>query len=190
MKFYSIFEFPSNKLYAVKFEGETQDEYQKAFNQWQDVEYLHHFFEEHKADLKNQIFNAPSVDDAIIQTLKESSKFEQYIRSLCRQEKTNLNDIIFRPLNKNETKIELQQNKAYGSVGTPSWLRLYAIRLSKSIYFVTGSAIKLTRSMEEREHTKVELEKLKKVAQYLKNEGIIEEDNFGYLEIQNQQYLL
>lgn len=186
MIFCSIFVFPNNKLYAVKFEGETQDEYQKAFNQWQDVEYLHDFFEEYKADLENEIYNCPSVDEAITRTLKESREFEQHIRALCKQEKNNLNDVIFRPLNKNETKIELQQNKAYGTADGPSWLRLYAIRLSQSIYFVTGSAIKLTATMGEREHTKKELEKLTKVAQYLKTEGIIDEDDFGYLEIQNQ----
>ncbi|SDC96909.1 hypothetical protein [Niabella drilacis] len=186
MTFCSIFVFPNNKLYAVKFDGETQDEYQKAFNQWQDVEYLHDFFEEHKADLENGFYNCPSVDEAIAQTLKESREFEQRIRALCKQEKNNLNDVIFRPLNKKETKIELQQNKAYGMGNSRSWLRLYAIRLSQSIYFVTGSAIKLTATMSEREHTKKELEKLTKVAQDLKDEGIIEEDDFGYLEIQNQ----
>lgn len=186
MQFYAIFDFPNNKLYSVKFEGEAQDEYQKAFNQWQDVEYLHNFFGEHEADLEKEIFNYPSVDEAIIRTLKESREFEEYILALCKQEETKLNDVIFRPLNKNETKVELQQNKAYGMGNARSWLRLYAIRLSQSFYIVTGSAIKLTAGMNEREHTKEELRKLTKVAQYLKNEGVIDEDDFGYLEIQNQ----
>ena len=44
--------------------------------------------------------------------------------------------------------------------------------------------------MHERAHTGRKLEKLIKVAAYLKAEGIIDEDDFGYLEIQNQSFLL
>lgn len=34
----------------------------------------------------------------------------------------------------------------------PSWLRLYAIKLEPGCYIITGGAIKLTRTMEERQH--------------------------------------
>ncbi len=40
-----------------------------------------------------------------------------------------------------------------------SWLRLYAIKLEPGCYVITGGAIKLTRTMEEREHTLKELSK-------------------------------
>ena len=45
-----------------------------------------------------------------------------------------------------------------------SWLRIYAIKLEPGIYVITGGAIKLTRTMQEREHTLVELARMEKVA--------------------------
>lgn len=59
-----------------------------------------------------------------------------------------------------------------------SWLRIYAIKLSQGVYVITGGAIKLTLKMEERSHTKAELEKLEKVRRFLLNEDIIDDDSF------------
>lgn len=60
----------------------------------------------------------------------------------------------------------------------PSWLRIYAIKLSQGVYVITGGAIKLTLKMEERNHTKVELAKLENVRRFLLNEDIIDDDSF------------
>ena len=59
-----------------------------------------------------------------------------------------------------------------------SWLRLYAIKLSMGIYIITGGAIKLTRTMQEREHTLQELEKMEKVRNFLLNEHVFDENSF------------
>ena len=59
-----------------------------------------------------------------------------------------------------------------------SWLRIYAIKLNPGIYVVTGGTIKLTRTMEEREHTLKELMKMEKVRQYLVANNVIEDDSF------------
>ena len=59
-----------------------------------------------------------------------------------------------------------------------SWLRLYAIKLSMGIYIITGGAIKLTRTMQEREHTLQELEKMEKVRNFLIREHVFDEDSF------------
>ena len=40
---------------------------------------------------------------------------------------------------------------------------IYAIKLEPGIYVITGGAIKLTRTMQEREHTLRELAKMEKV---------------------------
>ena len=44
-----------------------------------------------------------------------------------------------------------------------SWLRIYAIKLEPGIYVITGGAIKLTRTMQEREHTLLELDKMEEM---------------------------
>ncbi len=59
-----------------------------------------------------------------------------------------------------------------------SWLRIYAIKLATGVYIITGGAIKLTATMEEREHTQAELTKMEMVRNFLLNEGIIDDDGF------------
>lgn len=52
-------------------------------------------------------------------------------------------------------------------------------------YLVTGGAIKLTATMQEREHTLKELYKMEKVRQYLLSENVIDADGFN--EMINEQ---
>jgi len=56
------------------------------------------------------------------------------------------------------------------------WLRLYALRIDKQIYIITGGAIKLTRTMQERDHTKKELAKIRMCREYFINKGISDID--------------
>lgn len=91
-------------------------------------------------------------------------------------------DMIFRPLDNNRTaEMLLGKEKARLRKNTnhhPSWLRIYALKLSSGIYIVTGGAIKLTARMQEREHTLKELHKMEKVRQFLFDENIVDEDSF------------
>lgn len=63
-------------------------------------------------------------------------------------------------------------------MGRTSWLRIYAIKLARGIYIVTGGAIKLTATMQEREYTAKELDKIEKVRNFLLAENIIDDDSF------------
>ena len=68
--------------------------------------------------------------------------------------------------------------KEKGRPNRQSWLRLYAIKLNVGIYIITGGAIKLTRTMQEREHTLIELERMEKVRNFLLNEHVFDEESF------------
>ena len=57
-----------------------------------------------------------------------------------------------------------------------SWLRIYAIRINPETYIVTGGAIKLTQTMQERPHTNGQLTRLNQVRDYLIQEGFDEND--------------
>lgn len=57
-------------------------------------------------------------------------------------------------------------------------LRIYALKLAKGVYIITGGAIKLTATMQEREHTAAELERIEKVRNFLLDENIIDDDSF------------
>ena len=57
---------------------------------------------------------------------------------------------------------------------------LWAIReeLEPGCYIITGGAIKLTRTMQEREHTLRELAKMEKVRSHLLTNNIVDKDSF------------
>lgn len=52
------------------------------------------------------------------------------------------------------------------------------LRIANGVYIITGGAIKLTATMQEREHTKKELVKIERVRRYLLEESIIDDDGF------------
>lgn len=190
MQIKRIFVHEKNRLLSIQFEGEEFDEFRKAFAQWQDTEYLLDFFEQNQKDLHSGFYGSISIDDAIFRTIDGASKLEAlFIRLAGEGEMRNehyLNDKLFKPLNNQEIKIELQQNKAYG-VGSGSWLRIYAIRISADLFVVTGSAIKLVKAMQDSPHTQNELEKLNQVVSYLRAIGFLESSDYdyGYIDIKD-----
>ena len=70
-----------------------------------------------------------------------------------------------------------EKAKGRGVAGHKSWLRIYAIKLEPDIYIVTGGAIKLTRTMEEREHTLHELLNMERVRNFLIGQRVFDLDS-------------
>lgn len=91
---------------------------------------------------------------------------------------------LFKNLNNNEIGYkELSQQKAHHH-----WLRLYAIRIDEERYVITGGAIKLDGGaiaanrkyrMQDRPHTNKELIKINKYRDFLRSEGVINEESFN-----------
>lgn len=182
-----IFEIVEGCLLSVRYEGHEKDEFERIFDLWkEDVEFLEKFFENHKNDLQSGHFGIVSVENAVSKTLEEAAEFESHIFKVAEKGVNNLDETldvrIFSPLHKNETSTKLIESKAYGRAER-SWLRLYAIRIGNHKYLVTGGAIKLTRTMQDRLHTREELEKLKTVSKYLKEQDIMDDDDFYFIDI-------
>lgn len=134
------------------------------------------FFINNQDDLN--AFYHVSIEDAIWDTIEDSDKIESMLLELGESDDL---DTLFRPLNNNEIAESLLQKDKARLKDRPvhsSWLRVYAIRLSTGAYIITGGAIKLTFKMEEREHTRNELNKIEKVRNFLLNEHIIDDDSF------------
>ena len=96
-------------------------------------------------------------------------------------------DKIFRPLENSRTSEMLLGKEKARLRNTPrhaSWLRIYAIKLEPGVYVITGGAIKLTRTMQEREHTLVELARMEKVRRFLLDNDIADKDSF--VDYQNE----
>jgi len=91
-------------------------------------------------------------------------------------------DILFKHLeNSRYWEMVLGREKAYGDGGYrhQSWLRIYAIKIEPGVYLVTGGAIKLTATMEQRSHTLAELAKMERVRNYLLDNAVYDLDGFN-----------
>lgn len=87
-------------------------------------------------------------------------------------------DKLFAPLDNSEyNEVLLSRRKGRG---TTKHLRLYAVKIDKDVYVITGGAIKLPlhHLMKDRPHTRKELLKLEKTRDFLKEHGIHDKDSF------------
>ena len=161
------------RLWAVRFNKDNQNALQKVLSQWSDAEWLADFFTQNLDDLISY-FRITNIEDAIYQTMEDRDELACIIMDISPD--ANL-DRFFRPLENNRST-EMILGKEKGRPHRRSWLRLYAIKLSMGIYIITGGAIKLTRTMQEREHTLQELERMEKVRNFLIREHVFDEDSF------------
>ena len=166
-----------NHLWAVKNPDKELDELTSLFEQWNDANYLFKFARDNIDDLKSY-FKIERVSQAIQDTFEDSDALEELILTFPYTEEL---DTLFKPLDVTDTKsMELTRQKArnWERERHDSWLRIYAIRLEPNVYVVTGGAIKLTRAMQDKEHTMIELNKLNKCKEFLKRNGVFDKDSF------------
>lgn len=164
-------------LWAVKEPDKELDELTLLFEQWNDADYLFRFFKENIDDLKSY-FKIERISQAIQDTFEDSDVLEELILTFPYTEEL---DTLFRPLDVSDTRnVELTRQKArnWERERHDSWLRIYAIRLEPNVYVVTGGAIKLTKTMQDKEHTMIELNKLNKCKEFLKRHGVFDKDSF------------
>ena len=164
-------------LWAVRNMEKPKNELALLFDSWNDIGFLMDFFMENLDDLK-QFFHIQRISDAIDDTMDDAEELQRLILDIPYTE--NL-DELFTPLGSADLTIrELTREKArnWDRIDHASWLRVYAVRLEKNVFVVTGGAIKLTRSMQERPHTQVQLDKLNSCRQYLLDNGVFDSDSF------------
>ena len=155
-----------------------------TFDKWNDHDWLRDFFKVNSSDLSSY-FKITNLNQAIYDTISDAQELECVILDSIASDKL---DSLFRPLeNTRDAEVLLGKEKAKGNrlFRHDSWLRLYAIRFQRNSYLVTGGTIKLTRTMQEREHTLEELHKLEKVRNFLISEGAYDIDGF-YDLLQNK----
>jgi hypothetical protein len=159
-------------LWSIQLDSQSRSEFEKFFDQVNDIEWLHHFFDHNNADLHSGFFGSITIGVAVSRTLDEAEEMENSLYDFSEQGFKGGDDNLqhlFKPLNNFEYTITARQkSKARIRKG---WLRLYAIRLAENCYLVTGGAIKLTQDMK-RAHLQDELRKLEQSKQFLRNSGI------------------
>lgn len=165
------------RLWAVRYNGESDNALYTLFDKWGDVVWLRQFFRDNWDDLI-AYFKVTDINQAIEDTIEDNDQLQCLMLDLNPDSDLEL---LFHPLeNFRTSEMVLGKEKARlkRTIRHSSWLRIYAIKLSQGVYVITGGAIKLTLKMEERNHTKAELAKLEKVRRFLLNEDIIDDDSF------------
>jgi hypothetical protein len=180
MKISSIFAIKKAVLYSVAYDNLPM-EFKRLFKLWiSDFESLELFFEENIKDLESGYFKNITVEEAMLRTRENDLKLRKQFDDIVNDKYLNSNKLqsLFRPLNNSEyqTKI-LSQEKL-----KKDWLRIYAVRISENTYVISGGGIKLTHLMEESSNLKIELQKLKITRQFLIENGLTEESDFGFFE--------
>ncbi len=166
------------RLWAVQYDGKEDNCFDELFEQWYDMQWLRTFFKENLADLESY-FHITDVYQAVMETMEEASRLECLMLDITPN--ANL-DQLFRHLeNSRFSEMALGKEKAKGDGlrRHPSWLRIYAIKVEDGVYVVTGGAIKLTATMEERSHTLSELAKLEMVRNYFIDNGVFDKDGLN-----------
>lgn len=181
MKIVSIINVLNSTIYSAKFKGEKENEFRRAFNFWNDPERLFKFFRTHEKDLKSGFFGDIDIIEATERTREYALKLEYRILTAAKRgkkDKTEDLSTIFKPLSEKHRTDYFEMDKVSG-IENRSWLRIYAIRADRNKFIVTGGAIKLVKKMQEREHLKIEIEKLKQTQRYCFNN----EDINSFLEL-------
>ena len=172
------------RLWAVRYDNEPDNCFDSLFAKWYDMSWLRTFFQENITDL-SAFFKITDVYQAVMETLQEAKGLECLMLDISPQADL---DVLFRHLeNGRYSEMSLGREKAKGDgLGyRPSWLRIYAIKIDKGAYLVTGGAIKLTATMAERSHTMAELAKLEQVRNHLIDIGVY--DIEGLNDCYNEQ---
>lgn len=161
------------RLWAVKYDGRSKNCFDELFDSWYNIEELRTFFKENISDLSS-FFKITNIDVAVYDTIDDADSLLCMMLDI--RPEANL-DHVFRHLeNSRYSEMILGKEKAKGrnSNNHPSWLRIYAIKMEPGVYLITGGAIKLTATMEERSHTLEELRKIETVRNKLIDDGIFD----------------
>lgn len=164
-------------LWAVYDPSKEYDELTSLFEMWNNADELRKFFEQNLQDLE-EYEGVTDIAEAIEYTFDDAEYLEKMITEFPFTE--NL-DEIFKPLGITDGyAAELPREKArrWDAMHPSCWLRVYGIKLDSNVYIVTGGAIKLTRKMQDREHTRKELEKLNACKNFLQQQGVFDKESF------------
>jgi hypothetical protein len=144
------------------------------FDLWQNQDYLRGFFEEHQVDF-HSYYKGISIEDAIRITRKEAEKLQRKLLDYAKDPQFSLSS-LFQKLNNNEYKLQSHEK----SKVKLRWLRIYAIRVDENFFVISGGAIKVVESMQDKAYLIEELRKLEITKRYLLDK---EDDDLEFFEL-------
>lgn len=166
MKIIDIF---AKKLYAITYNNDDLDIYNKCIDLWTDVEYVRNFVIEHQKDIKEK-----DINDVVKDIISDAENIDDLLYELSNTTNRNLSH-FFAPLHNSEYQVQLLSRQK-GRIHRKSYTRIYGIKIEPNCFVITGGAIKFTRLMEDRNHTLQELKNIDKVRDYLRDQQIIDQE--------------
>lgn len=159
----------TGQLFAFHYENEVDNELHRLLNQWTDTAYLYQFVTQHKSDVSQKV----SVPQLIEQLINNVNDIEDALNEISTDPERGL-DEFFKPLDNQEYHIvELSKQK-----GRKNYLRLYAVRIDKNCFVITGGTIKFHHLNKERHHTREEMKKIDQCRNYLNANSVFDADSF------------
>lgn len=152
-----------NELYFEK------DEFAIFRAKLKDPLYLHSFYMENEALLKEQYWRGISRDRFVADTIASYPTIFSDFKKEFKQK--NLYD-LFEPLDKKDVAIRKQNEQGkcphrlvrlksrYGYIANKVPFRIYAIEVDTDCFIITGGAIKIVEEMKQAPNTKLELKKI------------------------------
>lgn len=186
MKIVSTFAVVEDSLYSVLFDtvlnsvnengevisNEKLHEFRRLFDFWNDQDQLRTFFDTHEADLNEAYWEGITIDEAIEKTRSEAKELERILIEYAEEGKTirlkNLS-MLFKPLSDGKIEKDFEKDKVKVD-GKKTWIRLYAIRIDANLFVVCGGAIKLRKTLNDRNYLLKEIDKLDITQKYLTDE--------------------
>jgi hypothetical protein len=170
MKIVPIF---APNLFAFQFADEHENELQKVYELWNDPELLTEFLLANKSDWPR----GKTLNQLRDEIQENAEKFEDKIKEYSEKQNPRL-DELFVPLINSEFRTVLLSKRKGKNSKKEDYLRIYALKIESNLYVITGGAIKFTHLMEERKHTDYELKKLERFRNFLKENGVSDEEGF------------
>ena len=169
-------------LYTIQHDGESQDEYDKLFDFWDDTEKIFEYLKSNKAYLETEYFESETIDSIERKIARESFELSRLLDEDYGPGKKQKLESLFRPLKDHEYKLPPYQDTKAVIKNARDFprpvLRIYAVRISENTFVISGGAIKLVHRMEDHPDTKQELYKLNKTKVFLKSLGFEDSEDF------------
>lgn len=164
-------------IYSIKYDGEIANEFERLLDIWSDMDEVSKFFETNKEFLNADIWSTIKEPEAAAwQVAEEADNLKILFHKLYNNTQKGKQpdfDNHFRFLDgKYKFEFEYIPMKSYGS-GTPSFIRMYAIKMGKNKYIITGGGIKLCKTIQDSPSLKDRvLQDIDKVRSWLMSNGI------------------
>ncbi len=162
MKIDAIF---APSLFAFRYSGEADNEYDRLIDNWTDVSYLRKYAKDNSIEninqfVKDRLKDTEQIQDVLEEITTNNQPLEFYFRTLFDTE----SGIKILSLQKGK----IQKNE----------IRIYAIKIDSNCFVITGGAIKMSQTMQEHTDSNNVLLKINAAKEFLQENSIYDTDSF------------